>query len=229
MSDVVSLPLKRCEECLERRPAIGFVSLGSGYKSLCSRCYNRRYMQRVGLPELETVDFAPLTRRDSRGVAHTFYFVVRLSIGLEISAFEWVNGAPGGYRFAVLDEPAAPVREVYHALASKIERSLMERYLVRSDSPGARQDRTQVAGDAVNGRIEQRGGEPRVVIDGNEYTWEQLGRFLRHHTGCNFRLECFDAHDDPPISAQPARPHPLWWLDIGEDEDPETEKQARSH
>lgn len=229
MSDVVSLPLKHCEECHERRPAIGFVSLGSGYKSLCSRCYNRRYMERVGLPELETVDFPPVTRCDSRGVPHTFHFVVRLSIGLEINAFEWVNGAPGGYRFAVLDEPAAPVREVHRALVLKIERSLTERYLVRSEHPGASPDRNVVAGDAVNGRIESRGGEPRIVVDGKEYTWEQLGRYLRHHAGCTFRLECFDAYDDPPISANPARPHPLWWLDIGEDEDPGSDKQARSH
>lgn len=226
---VAALPTKRCEECLELRPAIGFVSIGSGYKSLCSRCYNRMYMQRVGLPELETVDFEPLTRVDSWGLAHTFYFVVRLSIGLEINAFEWVHGAPGGYRFTVLEDPATPVRDAYHALVAKIERGLMERYLVWSDFPGTGPDNTQVAGEAVNGRLEQRNGEARVVVDGREYSWEQLGHFLRLHTGCHFRLECYDPHDDPPISAHPARPHPLWWLDLGIDDERDTEEKLRSH
>jgi hypothetical protein len=228
--EVFSLPTERCEECHELRPAIGFVTLGEGYRNLCSRCYNRRYMQRMGLPELETVEFEPLTRLDARGAVHTFYFVVHLSTGLEISAFEWLDGGPGGYRFAVLEHPASPVREAHQVLVAKIERGLMEPYLAGGDCPEGGPDRTQVVGEAVNGRLEERDGRPRVIIDGREYGWEEFGRFLRHHTGFNFRLECFEPHDDPPITAHPARPHPLWWLDLGaQEEEPGTQGQVSHH
>jgi hypothetical protein len=81
----------------------------------------------------------------------------------------------------------------------------------------------------VNGRLDERDGEPRAIIDGREYTWEELGRFLSLHSGFNFRLECFEPHDDPPIAAHPVHPHPLWWLDLGADEEPDTKEQARHH
>lgn len=228
MSDVVSLPAERCEECHELRPAIGFVALGQGYKNLCSCCYNRRYMQRLGLPELETVDFEPLTLRDAWGVEHTFHFVVQMSTGLEISAFEWVDGAPGGYRFAVLDHPEVPVRQVHAALVSKIERGLAERYLVPGSPTDPDGAHLHIAGDALNARIEERNGEPRVVVDGHEYTWEELGRSLISHAGFTLRLECFDPHEDPPVTSHPVRPH-LWWLDPLEEETAQIEDDFRPH
>jgi hypothetical protein len=229
MSEVASLPMDVCEECHQLRPAIGFVGLGVGYKNLCSYCYNRSYMQRLGLPELETVDFEPITRYDARGLPHRFYFVVHMSTGLQIDAFEWVNGEPGGYRCTVLEHPGTPVRAAYDKLVRKIERGLMEQYLVPADSPEAGAEGLYVAGDAVNGRIEERDGEPCVVVDGRELTWEELGRSLRPHTGLTFRLECFESHENPPIAAHPARPHTLWWLVRVEDDHPDVEEESRPH
>lgn len=68
-----------------------------------------------GVPELETVDFEPITRHDALGKAHTFHIQVHMSTGVGIRAFEWLKGAPGGYQFAVLEPPENPVHDVHEA------------------------------------------------------------------------------------------------------------------
>jgi hypothetical protein len=66
MKKTAAMPTDRCDECKQMKPAFGFVRLssaeGGASKSLCSECYNREYMKRAGLPELETVDFEPEVR-----------------------------------------------------------------------------------------------------------------------------------------------------------------------
>jgi hypothetical protein len=227
MSMAVRLPSQRCDECALMKVALGFVTLsleeGASSRTLCSRCFNRWYMQRAGLPELETVEFEPITRFDSVGKEHTFYFVVHMSTGLGMRAFEWVDGGPGGYKFFVLEHPETPVREAHGRLVQKIELGLAQRYLHSSDFPGAgaSQNRLYLKGTAVNGRIEEQEGTPTVVVDGCEYTWEEFGGFLSSFTGFNFRLECFDACEDPETTPDPERPDPVWWLSEDEPFDSE--------
>jgi hypothetical protein len=232
MSKVAKLPTQRCDECAQMKAAVGFVTLssedGSSSRTLCPSCYNRGYMQRAGLPELETAEFDPITRFDAVGKEHTFYFAVHMSTGLGIRAFEWVDGGPGGYQFFVLEHPETPVREVHSRLVRKIEAGLAHRYLQSSDFPGAgaSQNRLYLKGTAVNGRIEERDGTPTVVVDGCEYSWEEFGEFLSSFTGFNFRLECFDACEDPETTHEPERPNPVWWLS---EEEPFDSEDPRPH
>ena len=125
--------------------------------------------------------------------------------------------------FFVLEHPETPVREAYGRLVRKIERGLAQRYLHSSDFPGAGagQNRLYLKGTAVNGRVEEREGTPTVVVDGCEYTWEEFGEFLGSFTGFNFRLECFDACEDPETTPDPERPNHVWWLSEEESPDPE--------
>jgi len=184
-------------------------------------------MRSAGLPELETSEFDPITRFDWLGKEHTFHFAVHMSTGLGIRASEWFSEGPGGYKFAVLEHPETPVREAYDKLVRKIEAGLAEGYVQSSDFPGvgACQNRLYITGSAVNGRIEESDdGEPVVVVDGREYSWEQFGSMLSPYTGFNFRLECFDLSDDPEITAHPKRPNKLWWLDL-----PEHDERDRGH
>jgi hypothetical protein len=140
MKKTTAMPTDRCDECKQMKPAFGFVRLSSAEggvsRSLCSECYNRDYMKRAGLAELETVDFEPEVRTDCTGKTHTFYFVVHMSTGLGIRAFELVDGHPGGYQFSVLEHPDTPVREAHTKLLKKIEAGLAVRYLRSSDFPG---------------------------------------------------------------------------------------------
>jgi hypothetical protein len=230
MSKSVKLPKERCDECTQTKAAIGFVSLrsedGTSSRNLCPRCYNRWYMRRAGLPELETAEFDAISRFDAVGKEHTFYFAVHMSTGLGIRAFEWVDGGPGGYQFFVLEHPETPVREAYDRVVRKIETGLAERYLLSSDLPGARpgQNRLYLKGTAVNGRIEERDGTPTVVVDGCEYTWNEFGEFLSSFTGFNFRLECFDACEEPETTPDPQRPNPVSWLSEDERLEPEDQR-----
>jgi hypothetical protein len=232
MKKPFKLPTDRCDECAQVKPAFGFVTLTSekpgAARHLCSECYNRWYMQRAGLPELETVYFEPVTRRDFAGTEHTFHFVVHMSTGLGIRAFECVDSAPGGYQFSVLEPPQTPVREALAKLMERIEAGIGVRYLEPSDFPGAAasQNRLYVKGTAVNGRIDERDRTPKVVIDGREYSWEEFGEFLSCFTGFDFRLECFNASEIREISPNPVRPNPLWWLPDAEP--PETD-DGRGH
>ena len=226
---IVNLPQERCDECAQTKVAFGFVSLGSGdgtpSRNLCPRCYNRGYTQRAGLPELETAEFDPVSRFDALGKEHTFYFAVMMTTGLGIRATEWINGEPGGYQFFVLVHPETPVREAYDQLIQKIETGLAHRYLRSSDFPGdgASQNRLYIDGTAVNGRISENDEGPTVVVDGHEYSWEEFGSFLSPFTGFNFRLECFDACEEPETTPDPPRPDPVWWLE--KEEGPEDEDQ----
>jgi hypothetical protein len=137
-----------------------------------------------------------------------------MSTGLGIRAFECVDGGPGGYQFAVLEPPETPVREAYAKLVGKIETAIAVRYLQSSDFPGAApsQNRLYAKGTAVNGRIDERDGTPRVVIDGREYSWEEFGEFVSSFNGFDFRLECFDACESREITPDPVRPNPIGWL-----------------
>jgi hypothetical protein len=163
------------------------------------------------------VDFEPLSRRDCIGKEHLFHFVVRMSTGLGIEAFELVDGAPGGYQFFVLEPPHTAVKESYAKLVKKIEAGLAARYLRLSDFPGAgaSQNRLYLNGTAVNGRIdedEDEDGRPVVMVDGRQYSWQEFGQFLTPFNGMTFRLECFDTCDNPEITPEPQRPDLVWWL-----------------
>ncbi len=222
-----SIPTTHCDECGQTKTSLGFVGLssheGDTSRHLCSECFNRDYMREAGLPELETVYFDPITRSDSVGKKHMFHFVVHMSTGLGIRAFEWTDDGPGGYEFFVLEHPETPVREAYQRLVAKIEAGLAVRYVGSSDFPGAAasQNRLYLIGSAVNGRIAERDGVPTVVVDGREYTWEEFGEFLSPHTGFNFRLECFDASASIETAPEPKRPNSLWWLPEIEPTEPE--------
>lgn len=231
MNITAKMPTDQCDECGQMKPAFGFTHLtseaGGVGRKLCSECCNREYMLRAGLPELETVDFEPLSCRDCAGKKHIFYFVVHMSTGLGIKAFELVDGAPGGYQFFVLEPPQTAVRKAHDKLVKKIEAGLSVRYLRSSDFPGsgARQNRLYVKGTAVNGRIDESDdGSPVVVVDGRQYSWEEFGQFLTPFNGFDFRLECFDTCDNPDIASEAKRPNLVWWLQL-----PEAEQDDEDH
>jgi hypothetical protein len=226
---------RTCEQCETAKPAYGFTSLGSGdgkaSKSLCSVCYNRWHTKRSGMAELADVELPPLALSDSFGKEHTFYFDVRLSRGLGIRAFELIDGVPGGYQFSIMEHPETPVKEVHARLVKRIREGLSVHYLESSDS-GPAQNRLYLKGSAINGRIEERGQEmtPVIVIDGQEYSWEELGQFVSSHMGFNFRLETFDPYDDSiPTDPDPTREDRLWWLPKPGDDSENSGKERRTY
>ncbi len=167
-------------------------------KKLCAACFNSKAAKRMGVAPPQPSEFAPILLFDSVGKEHRFYFQVRLSTGLGITAHE-VNeyGEPCGYRFSVMQHPATPSTEAYAKLVEKIKGGLSVRYLESSDFGSfSSQNRLYVKEDSIVGRIEENEAGPTAVIDGIEYSWEELGRFVSSHMGFNFRLECIDPYEE---------------------------------
>ena len=211
------VPHSKCSQCQLLKPAYGFtiVSSDSGAPSreLCGFCFSEAQLG-CGHLTREEMELSPLSITDSFGKEHIFYFDVRWTSGLGIRAFELVDGNPGGYQFAIMDHPAAEVSEAYVDLVEKIKSGIAIHYLESSDFESGH-DRLYIQGSAINGRIEEKGSTPSVVVDGREYSWEQFGSFLSSYTGFNFRLECFDPYESIEINPRPQYPDSLWWLDGG--------------
>lgn len=209
-----------CDQCHQEKPALGFTNLVFGEnvpsKTLCQSCCNMVSALRMSVRVPSPSEFSPVSFFDSIGKEHTFYFQVRLSTGLGIIAQE-INecGEPFGYEFSVMQHPDTPTNDVYSELITKIKKGLSVRYLQSSDfgyGSVSMQNRLYLKDNAVVGRIEENGDGPTVVVDGIQYTWEELGQFLSSQTGFNFRLECFDPYEEIDFSSKVERPDLLWWL-----------------
>jgi hypothetical protein len=211
----IKISLSVCDECNMEKPARGFTNLVSGEglpsKSLCPSCYNLYAAKKMGIAPPEPSEFPPISLFDSIGKEHTFYFQVRISVGLCIIAQE-INerGESCGYQFSIMQHPEIPVVEVYSKLVEKIKRGLSVRYLESSDFISASQNRLYVKHDSIVGRIEENEQGPTAVIDGVEYSWEEVGQFVSSHMGFNFRLEIFDPYDKIDISPKTDRDAPSW-------------------
>lgn len=214
-------PSRLCPACKGNKFDSGFTTLssesGTDSQTLCAPCFNELIAKRLGIAPPNPAEFTSIVVHDAIGKAHTFYFDVRISTGLGIRAFEWINGAPGGDTFGVLLPPNAKSTEAYEKLVAKIKVALSVRYIQSSDFDGG-MNRLYIKGTAINGQIEERPDEfgefqPIVVVDGKEYTWAAFGQCMSSYTGFKFRLECFDMVDDIPIDPDPQRPDPCWWLE----------------
>lgn len=173
----MSTPLV-CHTC--REPIAGYESVhyGSpetGYRDLCSRCFNEE-VARLGGLAFEHVQFEPVTMMDAAGEPHRCHYCLRLNgERAALEAFELKNGAPGGYRFEILGDPESDLFALLAQLVERMRRSLARQHLQRD----VRSDGLRIADFLVRGRIEwdedEDGRLPLLVIDGREVTWEHSG------------------------------------------------------
>ena len=188
-----------CHTCRERVAGYESVHYGSpetGYRDLCSRCFNEE-VARLGGLKFEHVQFESVEMMDAAGEPHRFHFSVRLNgehVALE--AFELKDGAPGGYAFEVLGDPEWDLFALMAQLIERMRRALSRRHLERDEgSAGLR-----IAEFLVRGRIDwdenEDGHLPLLMIDGREVTWEQFGRMLMAYEGWQFKLEIKDPSDE---------------------------------
>ena len=111
-----------------------------------------------------------------------------------LDAFELTAGGPGGYQFQILGEPEDEPLSLLARLVARMRRSLSLKHLVPSEHG------TEIADQTVCGRIEwdesAEGRVPLLVIDGQEVSWEELGRMLMSFEGWQFRLEIRDRSEE---------------------------------
>lgn len=159
---------------------------------LCGRCYNEMMSVSMEL-DFEHPDFAPISVTDCAGDDHDFEFRTHLhGEVVKIDALEVHNGEVKGYEFSVLGDAEEDPMDLFRVLYQRMRDELGKKYLTNADHP-------QIAEGSVKGRVEwdeeTDGDLPRLVIDGREISWHEMGRMLMSYEGWRFELEVHDCDD----------------------------------
>ena len=188
----------KCEACSETVPGHDIVHYGSidqGYRALCSRCFNAVVATRSGVEHFDNIRLNPIRISDCMDEMHEFHFRTRLLGNIvALDAFELVEGAPGGYQFQVLGDPAGDLFLLLGALVQKIRKALAVKYIKKGEYGPQISDR-QVIGK-IDCDLSSADRMPLLLIDGQEVSWEEFGRMLMSFEGWQFKLEIFDPSDD---------------------------------
>lgn len=183
-----------CRNLVASYDAISFGSMETGYRDLCSRCFNGEVAQNGGIA-FEQVDFLPMDMLDVAGVKHRFHFrLLHLGDRVTLEAFEVDDGERGGYEFQVLSDVESGPLDLMARLVERIRRALSRRHLV-DEGEGC-----SIADAVVRGKIrcdlESQDRAPMLVIDGREISWDQFGQMLMTFEGWQFKLEIKDASEE---------------------------------
>lgn len=184
-----------CDTAVPTYDVVNYGSIEQGYRELCNRCFNAEVASALGLERFENVCLHPVVMTDCAGERHEFHFRMRLlGTVTALDAFEVTAGAPGGYRFQMLGKPDDELLSLLGRLIERMRRSLSIKHLVRGEHG------TQMADQTVCGRIEwdesKDGRVPLLVIDGEEVSWEELGRMLMSFEGWQFRVAICDRSEE---------------------------------
>ena len=188
----------RCEACGTAVPnydVVNYGSIDSGYRQLCSQCFNAEVASAMGLEHFENCRFDQVVMADCAGEAHELHFGTRLLGSMvAVDAFELKRGEPAGYQFQILGDPDQDVLALLGRLVERMRRTLSVNHLVPSEHG------LQIADQTVRARIEwdetQDGRMPLLVIDGREVSWEEFGRKLMTFEGWQFRMEIGDRSEE---------------------------------
>ena len=187
-----------CDACGTTVPSYNVVNYGSkehGYRELCSNCFNVEVASMLGLDRFENTRLHPVVMTDCAGKKHEFHFQMRL-LGsmLTLDAFELVAGAPAGYQFQIVGTPDDEPLSLLGRLVERMRRCLSVKYLETSDLG------RQITDFTACGQIEWDQSNdtqtPLLVIDGENISWDELGRMLMSFEGWQFRLTLCDRSEE---------------------------------
>jgi hypothetical protein len=187
-----------CAGCGQITPGYEIVNYGSetGYRKLCSQCFNTLVAKLAGLEGFENARFEPVGIADTAGEIHRFRFRTNLfGTGVSLDAFEIRDGEPAGYQFEIIGGPEDDLLKLLGQLIEKIRRALSVKHIMESEHGPQIADHHVVRGriewdDASNGRV------PLLVIDGREVSWHDFGRMLMAFEGFQFRLQIQDKSEE---------------------------------
>ncbi|MGH7107260.1 MAG: DUF7713 domain-containing protein [Acetobacteraceae bacterium] len=183
-----------CHQPIGIADGVSYGSMESGYRELCSRCFNQEVASRGGL-DFQHVAFEPLQMQDASGASHTFHFGLHL-LGDRVSldALELRDDTSEGYQFQIIDDAEADLFGLMGQLVERMRRALAQRHL--EEDGGQLQIADFVARGRITCDLEQDGRVPVMVIDGREITWEEFGRMLMTFEGWQFKLEIHDRSEE---------------------------------
>ena len=183
-----------CRAAVADYNAVHFGSLGTGYRNLCSRCFNEE-VARTRKLEFEHIDFEPVDMSDAAGVMRRFHFLVRhMGEQVALEAFEVRCGERGGHEFQILDDATVDLLELFARAVERMRRTLALRHLVDDGL------RLSIADTTVRGRVscdpDRDFRFPMLVIDGRNVSWDQFGLMLMTFEGWQFKLEIKDWNEE---------------------------------
>lgn len=114
--------------------------------------------------------------------------------GVALNAYEIVEGFLRGYQFQIIGDPEEDPMVLLGRLVEKMRRALAVKHLVAGEC-GVRIANHGV----VRGLIKWDGceeGVPYLNVDGQEVTWDELGRMLLTYEGWQFKLEIRDKSEE---------------------------------
>ncbi|AMK26503.1 hypothetical protein VVT58_22125 (plasmid) [Sphingobium sp. SJ10-10] len=186
-----------CDQCHSGVPAFEVTHFGSietGYRDLCSRCYNEEVARLSGI-RFTHVDFQPMELPDANGDKHRFHFILRLlGTMLTLEALEVRADEQEGYEFQVHGVADADPFALMTRLLERMRHDLAVVHLVEGELGLA------ISGTTVRGRLtcdlESSDYMPLLIIDGREVNWEQFGRMLMSFEGWRIHLEIQDPSEE---------------------------------
>lgn len=166
----------------------------TGCGHFCFPCYNDDFIREKGV-RFDNARLEPVTLAGVDGEPHTFAIQsLVVPTGHRMKAVEVRDGEPRGYEFAVLGDFEADALALFQELYRRMRQGLAQTHVKRTDLGW------QVTkGDRIRGRIlwdpETHGETPLVVIDGREFSWDEVGRMLMSYEGFAIEMAIRDSID----------------------------------
>jgi hypothetical protein len=161
----------------------------------CTRCFNTR----IAGVDFEHPNFEPVMLKDASGMSHEFHFTTRHGgAHLAVEAFEVEDGHPAGYQFQVLGDPEEEPLAIFLQLFERMRRALARRHIENGDlgSQIAKSGEGWVLRGQIDWDEDEDGRVPRLVVDGNSYTWDEIGRMLMAFEGFQVKMEVHDKSEE---------------------------------
>jgi len=187
-----------CENCKTDDANIYVTMLDGKSRQLCRECNNKITAEYAGINltlfENGIYEFAGI-----RGKKHNFKIErIVYPMGIVYEAVEITKDGTPGYRVAVMGHLDSEQQDLFLKLDAKIRKTVSKRYLENRSIPYAG-NQVVLKEDVAVGRFEydeHNDGIHKVVIDGQAFSWDELGRMLSAYEGFQFKLEIYDISDD---------------------------------
>lgn len=194
--------MAKCEVCGKNFRANETATLsqkdGLHHESLCDDCYNKKIAINLGVKDFKNFKTI-IVQKDCEGKEHRF--VTRKMIddtGMFWEAVEFPNRVDVGYYFKVYQDFGDATEEAIKSLDEQIKVGLRKKSIKKHTFNG--QERLYLSGDDLEGKIEwdkrYDGRIPKFKIDGEDYTWEQIGNLLMVYEGSDFELRIKKTKDN---------------------------------
>lgn len=178
-----------CQVCKQNESYIRF-----GEDHLCLNCYNEMMGKQLGVQATSYPEGVAI--KDGQGNVHQFRLKKRLDpIGIIMDAEE---ERTGGYQFREYGELHENQGELLLRLLAKVENGMSEIYVEEGEFPNG-QKYHLLPNDRLTGRVEpsrEDNNIPLLVVNGKNYTWDEIGQMLMHYEGFQVKLEMVDLSEE---------------------------------